>query len=629
MRTPGRPMRNPQAEATTQRHRALVAFLLVFALLAVLAARFAWLQVFSYEEFHTRSEANRIKARPIVPARGLIYDRAGRILADNVPAYRLDVVREDADDLETMVVRLREVIDLSDEEARAFLAASRARRSFQPVTVKLRLSDIEVARFAVNRHRFPGVEVVPYLNRHYPHGDLFAHVVGYVGRIDTADLKRVDPARYSGATHIGRTGIERQYESRLHGQVGVEQVEVNAEGRTLRVVGRDAAHAGQDLHLSIDAELQQAVVDAFEGQPGAAVVLDPRNGEVLALASLPSYDPNPFVSGIGQAAYAALLDSPSRPLFNRVLQGGYEPGSTLKPFVGLAGLEYGLRTPRDTTLSTGAFRLPGQEREYRDWRRGGHGAVNLHEAMAQSVNTYFFQLAVDMGIERLGAYLGQFGFGEATGIDLLGEASGVLPSPRWKRAQRNLPWYPGETVIAGIGQGFWVVTPLQLAHGVATLAARGMPQQPHLLYATQDGFGDAPVRHVLSAPGEPLFRNPANWEAVRDGMIAVVNGPTGTARTVGIGFPYTIAGKTGTAERYSRTTEAWEHISQVAIERHQVLFEAFTPAEDARIAVIVALEAGRAGGRDAAPIARTMLDAWLLAEGGPTPAPAPVAGAAP
>jgi len=614
MRTPGRPMRNPLAEATTQRRRALVAFLLVVALLGVLAARFAWLQVFSYEEFHTRSEANRIKARPIVPARGLIYDRNGRLLADNVPAYRLDAVREDVGDLDGMVARLREVITLSDEEAEAFVAASRARRSFQPVTVKLRLSEAEVARFAVNRHRFPGVDVVPYLNRRYPYGDLFAHVIGYVGRIDASDLEREDAARYNGATHIGKAGIERTYESRLHGQIGVEQVEVNAEGRLLRVVGREPAHAGQDLYLTIDAQLQQAVVDAFEGQPGAAVVLDPRNGEVLALASLPSYDPNPFVSGIGRQAYAALLNNPSRPLFNRVLQGGYEPGSTIKPFVALAGLDLGLRTPRDTTFSSGAFRLPGHEREYRDWRRGGHGHVNLNEAMAQSVNTYFFQLAVDLGIERLSRYMARFGFGEPTGIDLQGEASGVLPSPQWKRAARNQPWFPGETVIAGIGQGFWVLTPLQLAQGTAMLANGGVRVKPHLLRASQRSF-DAPQElEPLPEPGKSVVSNPAHLAAVAESMVAVLHGPTGTARGVMSQFDlgYRIAGKTGTAQRITRRTEASLDVNQLPFDqRHNALFIAFAPVEAPRVAVMVVLEHGGSGSSVAAPVALRIIDAWL------------------
>ena len=614
MRTPGRPMRNPLAEASLQRRRALVGFVLVFVAFAVLAARFAFLQVASYEEFHTRSEANRIKARPIVPARGLIYDRNGRLLADNVPAYRLDAVREDVGDLDDMVSRLREVIELSDEEAEAFLAASRARRRFQPVTVKLRLSEAEVARFAVDRHRFPGVDVVPYLNRRYPYGDLFAHVIGYVGRIDAADLERVEAARYSGATHIGKAGIERTYESRLHGQVGIEQVEVNAEGRTLRVVGREPAHAGQDLYLTIDAQLQQAVVEAFEGQSGAAVVLDPRNGEVLALASLPSYDPNPFVSGISRQGYAALLNDPSRPLFNRVLQGGYEPGSTLKPFVALAGLDLGLRTPRDTTLSTGAFRLPGHEREYRDWRRGGHGHVNLTEAMAQSVNTYFFQLAVDLGIERFSAYMARFGFGEPTGIDLQGEASGVLPSPQWKRATRNQVWFPGETVIAGIGQGFWVVTPLQLAQATAMLANGGLRVKPHLLRASQSGFDQPPVIEPLAESGAPVVTHPAHLAAVAESMIAVLHGPTGTARGVMAQFnlEYRVAGKTGTAQRITRRTDASLDVSKLPFDqRHNALFIAFAPVEAPRVAVMVVLEHGGSGSAVAAPVALRIVDAWL------------------
>ena len=616
MRTPSHPLRNTLVEATLQRRRLLLGFVLVFLALAVLVARFAWLQLAQYETFHGYSERNRIKERPIVPARGLIYDRNGRLLADNIPAYRLDVVREDAGKLEDMLVRLRQVIELSDEESETFLASARARRGFQAVTVKLHLSESEVARFAVNRHRFPGVEVVPYLNRRYPYGDLFAHVVGYVGRLDVADLERLDAAAYNGTTHVGKAGIERTYESRLHGQVGHEQVEVNAEGRVLRTVGREPAHAGQDLYLTIDTRLQQAMVDAFEGQPGAAVALDPRNGEVLAMVSLPSYDPNPFVSGISRSGYAALLNSPSRPLFNRALQGGYEPGSTLKPFVALTGLELGLRTPRDTTFSSGAFRLPGQQREYRDWRRGGHGAVNLKEAMAQSVNTYFFQLAVDLGIDRLSGYLAQFGFGQPTGIDLRGEASGVLPSQQWKRGNRNEPWYPGETVIAGIGQGFWVVTPLQLAQATAMLANGGIQIRPHLLRASQAGF-DAPiVPEPLSQPQLPPVAHSENLAAVTEAMVAVLHSSTGTARaalaTVNPG--YRIAGKTGTAQRISRRSDAALDVSQLPFDqRHNALFIAFAPADAPRIAVMVVVEHGGSGSSVAAPIALRIVDAWLKA----------------
>ena len=607
-------VRDPRADQQLQQRRALFGFVLVFLALSVLAARFAYLQIASYGVFHTRSEQNRIKARPIVPARGLIYDRNGRLLADNVPAWRLEAVREEVGDPEAMLQRLREVLPLSDEEAEAFLTASRAKPKFQSTPVKLRLTEAEVARFAVNRHRFPGVEVVPYLNRRYPYGELFAHVIGYVGRLDQNDLATRDASRYAGTTHIGKAGIERFYEDRLHGQVGVEEVEINAEGRTLRTVARTPAHAGQDLFLSIDADLQQAAVGAFQGQHGAAVVVDPRSGEVLALVSLPSYDPNPFVGGIGRAAYQALLDSPGRPLFNRVLQGGYEPGSTIKPFVGLAGLELGLRRPSDTVFSSGAYRLPGQEREYRDWRRGGHGTVDLSAAIAQSVNTYFFQLAVDMGIDRLSAYMAQFGFGKPTGIDLPGEGSGVLPSREWKLANRNQVWFPGETVISGIGQGFWVTTPLQLAQATAMLADGGVRRPLHLLRASQSGFDKAPQEETRIDADAPIVHNLANLDAVTQGMVRVLHGQDGSARKVAqeFQFEYQVAGKTGTAQRVTRRGEASLNVESLPYDqRHNALFIAFAPADAPRVAVMVVVEHGGSGSSVAAPVALRIVDAWL------------------
>ena len=607
-------VRDPRADQQLQQRRALFGFVLVFLALSVLAARFAYLQIASYGVFHTRSEQNRIKARPIVPARGLIYDRNGRLLADNVPAWRLEAVREEVGDPEAMLQRLREVLPLSDEEAEAFLTASRAKPKFQSTPVKLRLTEAEVARFAVNRHRFPGVEVVPYLNRRYPYGELFAHVIGYVGRLDQNDLATRDASRYAGTTHIGKAGIERFYEDRLHGQVGVEEVEINAEGRTLRTVARTPAHAGQDLFLSIDADLQQAAVAAFQGQHGAAVVVDPRSGEVLALVSLPSYDPNPFVGGIGRAAYQALLDSPGRPLFNRVLQGGYEPGSTIKPFVGLAGLELGLRRPSDTVFSSGAYRLPGQEREYRDWRRGGHGTVDLSAAIAQSVNTYFFQLAVDMGIDRLSAYMAQLGFGKPTGIDLPGEGSGVLPSREWKLANRNQVWFPGETVISGIGQGFWVTTPLQLAQATAMLADGGVRRPLHLLRASQSGFDKAPQEETRIDADAPIVHNLANLDAVTQGMVRVLHGQDGSARKVAqeFQFEYQVAGKTGTAQRVTRRGEASLNVESLPYDqRHNALFIAFAPADAPRVAVMVVVEHGGSGSSVAAPVALRIVDAWL------------------
>ena len=612
MKRARRQLKDHQAENAGYQRRAWIGFAIVAAMLAVLASRFVYLQVIAFEEFHTRSEANRIKPRPIVPARGLIYDRNGKLLADNVPAYRLEVVPEQVKDLDALLGGLAAVVPLSEDEITDFRAAFRVKRGFHPVPLKLRLSEAEVAAFAVQRYRFPGVDVVPYLNRRYPYGALLAHVVGYVGRIDARDMQTLDATRYSGATHIGKSGIERYYESRLHGEVGFEQVEMNAEGRALRVLERIPAQSGEHLVLSIDVDLQQAMVDAFEGQHGAAVAVDPRNGEVLGMVSLPGYDPNPFVNGIGRQAYSDLLNAPPRPLFNRVLQGGYEPGSTLKPFVGLAGLELGLRTPTDTTFSSGAYRLPGQEREYRDWRRGGHGNVDLREALAQSVNTYFYKLAVDLGIDRMSGYIGKFGFGEPTGIDLLGEASGVLPTREWKQRARGQVWYPGETVIAGIGQGFWVATPLQLVQATATLAAGGHKHRLHLLRATQHGFDSPQVAEALPDEGPALVSNPANLAAVIEGMVAVMHGPTGTARAAAVGTDYLIAGKTGTAQRVSRTSDAQIDINSLAFDlRHRALFVAFAPADAPRIAVVVVVESGGSGSKAAAPVARRIFDAWL------------------
>jgi penicillin-binding protein 2 len=606
---------NPGEVALFQR-RAIVGFAIIVACLAVLSSRFFYLQVVRHDEFATRADANRIKLRPIPPARGLIFDRNGTLLADNTAAFRLEVVPEKVDDIDSMLESLRDVVALSDDDIKRFRDQRRGRRSFQSLPLRFRLTEDEVARFSVNRWRFPGVDVVPYLTRTYPRGAEFGHLVGYVARIDEDDLAKLDAVRYAGATHIGKTGIERYYEDLLHGQPGYERVEVNADGRVQRVLDRQPPVPGKNLFLSIDVRLQEAAEAVFEGKAGSVVAVDPRNGEVLAMVSVPSYDPNLFVNGISHYDYRALTGSPLRPLLHRALVGNYKPGSTVKPFMGIAGLELGVRKPSDTVFSTGEFHIPGQERGYRDWRKGGHGRVDLVESLAQSVNTYFYSLALEMGIDRLSDYMGRFGFGRPTGIDLLGEASGVLPSREWKRGVFNKPWFPGETVIAGIGQGFWVVTPLQLANATATLAAQGVHHKIHLLKSTQDGFG-TPVEDVPQPPAEPSFiANMTNWEAVRQGMIAVVSGPTGTANRVFADAPYTTAGKTGTAQRYSRTGEEVDTRGLDDAQRHQALFVAFAPVEEPRIALALVMEFGASGSHDAAPLARQILDAWLAPKPG-------------
>lgn len=608
------PIRNSRLEADTFRARALVGFVFIVLGLAALVARFVFLQVYRSAEFAQTSDKQRISVRSVAPSRGLIYDRNGALLADNIAAFRLEVVPEavegGAKGLERMLAELGEVIAIGDDDIERFKSTRAKKKAFESLPLRLKLSEDEIARFSVNRWRFPGVDVVPYLTRAYPYGALFAHTVGYVGRIDPKELERLDANDYAGTTHIGKTGIERWYEDDLHGTPGSETVEVNVDGRVVRTLERAAPTPGKNLHLSIDVRLQQAAEEAIGQRLGAIVAIDPRNGEVLAMVSEPGFDANLFVNGISRTDYATLTGDPRKPLLNRAIAGAFLPGSTMKPYVATAGLELGVRKPSDTVVSTGEFHIPGQQRGYRDDFPAG--SVDLKLAIAWSVNTYFYSLAYELGIDRFSGFLARFGFGARTGIDIAGEAAGVLPSAEWLRTTRNQPWYAGYTVVAGIGQGYWVVTPIQLAHALSVIAAKGVNRPPHLLRAVQSGIGSPPQPAPLPLPGANVITHPANWKAIEEGMSFAVSGPPpSTATGLGEGFPYPIAGKTGTAERFSRYDETWTSIATSSAERHQVLFECFTPAEDARIAVVVALESGRSGASDAAPIARKVLDAWL------------------
>jgi len=610
------PIKDAQRESESFRRRAAVGFVLIVLALVALLGRYAYLQVVRYDEFATRALDNRVKPVVLPPARGLIYDRHGVLLAENVPAFRLEVVPEQVKDMPAMLSRLSAVVPLSSDDLEAFHALVRQSRRFDSVPLKMHLTEDEIDRFAVNRWRFPGVDVAPYMIRHYPLGEAFAHVLGYVGRIDANDLKRLDPVRYKGTSHIGRIGLERAYEDSLHGKPGYELAEVNADGRTQRILETHAPTPGNNLYLSIDARLQKAAEAAFDGRPGAAVAIDPRNGQVLAMVSVPTFDPNLFVNGISQADYRALTGDESKPLFNRALAGAYPPGSTVKPFLALGGLEYGVRTPQDTVLSTGTFCLPGNPRCYRDDTRGGDGTVNMVRAIQLSTNTYFYKLALDLGIDRLSSWMGRFGFGATTGIDTLGESAGILPSRAWKAAHSKYGWFPGETVIAGIGQGYWAVTPLQLAHAVATLADHGVPHAPRLVMGIR-AAGEEQPRPLANPPtGPSLIRKPADWDVVNQGMRAVMI--AGTGRGLNDGFPYEIAGKSGTAERYSRTTDAYDTNKSTAYlaTRHRAWFVAYAPADNPQIAVAVLLEAGAWGAADAGPIVRHILDEWLSLQGG-------------
>ncbi len=604
-----RQAKNPHAEAEQFRRRAALGFLGVLVCLIGLGGWYFKLQVMDHDIYATRSEANRIKPRPVVPGRGMIYDRNGRLLAENVPAFRLDITPDKVKDMDATLAGLSRILALSPEDIETFNKSRKARRSFLPVTLKLRVTDEEMARFAVDRWRFPGVELEPYLTRRYPYGDLFAHIIGYVGRVDDKDLEMLGEGN-AALTHIGKSGLERYYEQQLRGKVGYEQVETNVQGRAIRTIGRVAAQSGSDLRLSIDADLQRAMVAAFGEFEGAAVAMDPRTGEVLAMVSLPSYDPNLFVNGISHADFKALNDNPSRPQFNRLVLGGVAPGSTIKPLIGLAGLDSGVRRPEDKILSTGMFYLPGTSRGWGDANRGGHGWTDLRKSITQSVNTYYYKLALDLGIERFDHYMGYYGFGAPTGIDLTGEIGGILPSPAAKYKSRKERWYPGDTVNVSIGQGDWKVTPLQLVHGVAGIAD-GQLRQPHLVMQQRAGF-DADWTATPPGESKPISPTPSNLQAVREGMMGTMQ-PGGSGARAAAGAPYVMAGKTGTAQVISRRGTAAVNPRSLPLHlRHRALFVGFAPADNPVIAVAIAVEGGGYGGSAAAPIARKIFDAWLL-----------------
>ncbi len=606
-------IKNQALEVEQFRRRAFIAFAVVVAGLSVLGGWYFRMQVVQHRMYSAQAEANQIKPRPIVPGRGLIYDRKGRILADNVPEFRLDVTPDQVDDMAALVQQLSTRIELKPEDIEAFDRARDASRPHAPVTLKARLSDEEIARFSVDRWQFPGVEIVPYFGRVYPYKDLFTHVIGYVGRVDARDKEKMKSLD-SAFSHVGKTGLERYYEDALRGKVGYERIETNVNGRALRTLGVVPAKPGVDLRLSIDLDLQRAMVEAFGDLEGSAVAIDPRTGGILAMVSLPSYDANLFVNGISHEDYAALNENPSRPQFNRVVLGGVAPGSTVKPFLGLAGLESGLRTPEDKVLSTGMFYIPGQKRGYGDSHRGGHGWTDLRKSIYASVNTYYYKLALDMGMARFDQYLGKYGFGSPTGIDMFGEIGGILPSPEWKsthiKGKSESRWYAGDTVISGIGQGFWKVTPLQLAQGVAALGNGGYLRRPHLVEAARVGYGGTWGDLPQPQPRR-ISDNPAHLQVIREGMIGTVHG-AGTATNIRAGLTYTIASKTGTAQVVSRRGLAAVNPHNLPMNlRHRALFEAYAPADNPTIAVAVAVEGGGYGADTAAPIARKIMDAWI------------------
>jgi len=611
--------------------RTWAALVVISVLSAVLITRLMWLQVIRHDHYSELAQGNQIRIEPQPAPRGVIYDRNGEILVDNQPAYRLELVPERLADLDATLSNLARIGLIDESELDDVKRSIRSRRAYESIPVRLRLDDEEMARFALNRFEFPGVEIRTRLARSYPYGEIAAHALGYVGSISAADLERIDRESYAGSATIGKVGIEAAYESQLRGRNGRREIMVNVRGRSVEKLGPlDAplrvteAEPGDDLFLTLDLELQRLAEQLVADKRAAIVALDPNNGDVLAYVSRPAFDPNAFAQGISRTQFAALNENPDRPLFDRILRGTYPPGSTIKPVVALAGLHYGIVKAEDSSLCAGFFSLPGSSHRFRDWKPAGHGRVNLIRSIADSCDTYYYSLAEKLGVRRLQQFLGEFGLGSPTGIDVDGERSGILPSPEWKRSafrkRSEQVWFPGETVIFGIGQGYLTTTPLQIAQMTATLAGRGIRYEPRLVRALRDPQSRE-IRELAPTPLPKVeLGTSEQWQLAIDGMIAVMEGGTATASARGAS--YRIAGKTGTAQVFTVAQNKRYNEAQVAERlRDHAWFIAFAPVESPRIAIAVLVENGRSGSGTAAPIARALMDAYLLRTVPPVSAP--------
>ncbi len=607
-------LKNLRRESQIFAHRLIVAVIFMAVLFGFLAYRLADLQIAQHEHFTTRSKENRVKVLPIPPPRGLIFSRDGVLLAENIPVFSLEVVPEQAGNIDELIVKIDSLIGLDNDEIQRFKKEVKRKRKFEKIPIKFKLSEDQIARFSVNQYRFPGVEVATRLVRHYPYGKDFVHMLGYVGRINEKEEKRLDKANYSATTHIGKTGIEKSYEPQLHGQVGYQQVEINAQGRILQVLKREPPLPGHDLYLTIDTKLQSLAAEALGERNGAVVAIDPNTGAVLAMVSYPAYDPNWFVNGISADRYQLLSQSPDRPLFNRALQGQYPPGSTIKPFLAMAGLFFDIRDAHDQTFCPGWFSLPGGTHRYRCWKKAGHGGVDLKRSIVESCDVYYYELANDLGIDRIHDYLKGFGFGKISGVDLSGEAQGLLPSRQWKLKTRETSWYPGETLITGIGQGYMLTTPFQLASATATLSMYGKRVVPRLVGQTEDPATGKSGDLLSELPKEVVKGEEEDWQLVIQAMRDVVLGQRGTARKLGAGAFYEFAGKTGTSQVFGLKQAEEDNMAKEDIPEHlkdHALFIAFAPVKNPVIAVAVVIEHGGSGGRTAGPVARKLLDYYM------------------
>jgi penicillin-binding protein 2 len=606
------PVRNYLLESKVIHGRIIFVFGLVAILALILVVRLGYLQIYQHQRFTTLAQNNRIDFFALPPVRGIVYDRNGEVLAQNFRVFNLEVLPDKVDDMDELLASLGQFIELTDTHLEQFRTLLKRRPSFERQTLKANLNEEEAAILAVNQHRYPGAELRARLQRYYPKGELTSHVIGYVGRISTHDLENIDNQAYRGMEYIGKSGIEAYYESTLLGQSGVERVETNAHGRIVRTLEQSAPDTGETIHLSLDIKLQQKAVEALKGYEGAVVAIEPETGDVLAFASVPSYDPNPFVNGISKTAYEKLRSSIRRPLVNRALHGRYAPGSTIKGFMALVGMENGI--PNSTTsYCPGWYSLPGHKHRYRCWKKPGHGLMDGHDAIVQSCDVYFYRMAKQLGIDRMHDGMTRFGFGEQSGIDMLGEPSGLMPSREWKQRVRNQVWYPGETIITGIGQGYMLVTPLQLAAATATLANRGKKFTPRFLTAIE--HPQSQVQDVIDPvlAGEETLADARFYDLVINSMRDVVHGARGTARRLSQGIEYEMAGKTGTAQVKSiaQNQEYDEETTEKKFKDHS-LFVGFAPLDNPKIAIAVVVEHAGSGSRVAAPIARKLIDYYLI-----------------
>ena len=605
-------IRDAEQELQRFRYRLGILSIFILSLFCLLIIRFIYLQIFQKEHYTTLAESNRISVLPIAPHRGVIVDRNGIMLAHNYSAYTLEITPNKVEDLESTINALAAIVEITPRDRRRFKKLLGESKRFESLPIRNRLTDDEIARFAANRYRLPGVEAKARLFRQYPQGDMFSHVIGHIGRINTREIEQLSDdgrlANYRGSDYIGKAGLEQSYEQYLHGTTGVEEVEVDSGGRAVRTLSRSAPISGNNLTLHLDARLQEVAYNAFGDRRGALVAIDPATGGVLAFISKPGFDPNLFVDNIDPQSWTELNTSINKPLLNRALAGTYPPGSTFKPFMALAGLFYGKRTPQQAISDPGYFMFGGHR--FRDDKEGGHGAVNLFQSLVVSCDTYYYMLANDLGIDAIANFMTLFGFGSKTGIDLKGEASGILPSSEWKQRRFKQKWFPGETISVGIGQGYNSYTPLQLAVATATLANNGIAFKPHIVNHVENIQTKAKTV-IEPSPTRDLQLKPEHLEAVKQAMIAV--NKEGTGSRAFIDAPYSSAGKTGTAQVIAIKQDSKYIESQVA-ERHRdhALFIAYAPTEKPKIALAVIVENAGFGARSAAPIARLVLDYYLL-----------------